>query len=73
MPKALVVLACLAGGCATQDVPRAPYVVPASLVLPCLFESDPQTVGDLYEAFASAKLTIAQCDERFSALRELAK
>ena len=68
LSSALVTVA----GCSwTQDVAMPPIAVPASLTTPCIYESDPQTVGDLYESFAGSLLALAECNERMEAIRGL--
>lgn len=58
-------------GCSRAvDEPPAPIMVPPSLTAPCIHDKDPKTVGELYEAYADARLTIAECDERLRAIRE---
>lgn len=53
--------------------PRAPevirVVVPADLTAPCLHEADPETVGELYLAYADARLELRLCNDRMDRIR----
>lgn len=53
--------------------PRAPevvrVVVPAGLTAPCIHEADPQTVGELYLAYADARHDLAECNDRIDRIR----
>lgn len=64
-------LVTLAGCCGRVDVPPAPIAVPPSLTAPCIHSADPQTVGELYEAYSDARLALAECSERMDAIRSI--
>lgn len=53
--------------------PRAPevvrVVVPAGLTAPCIHDADPQTVGELYLAYADARFELANCNDRMNRIR----
>lgn len=66
--------ALLVTACGPRLPEPAPAVrLPASLTAPCIHEADPQTVGELMVAYAEARLTIAQCNERLARIRELGR
>jgi len=68
LSSALVTLA----GCSRPvDAPPAPIMVPPWLTASCIYISDPQTVGELYESFAGSLLALAECNERMEAIRDL--
>jgi hypothetical protein len=64
-------LVTVAGCSRGVDEPPAPIMVPPTLTAPCIHDKDPQTVGELYEAYADARLGLAECNERMEAIRGL--
>lgn len=66
-------LVSLAGCCTAPVIPttQKPVIIPLSLTAPCEHEASPETNGELLDAYAEARLTIAECDARLAQIRLL--
>lgn len=64
-------LVTIAGCSRGVDGPPARIMIPPSLTAPCIHDADPGTVGELYEAYAAARLVLGECSERMEAIRGL--
>lgn len=64
-----VILAVAVAGCTRTVYLTVP--VPAALTAPCVHYAEPQTNGELLEAYEDARVTIEQCNERLGQIRGL--
>lgn len=64
-----VIVAVAASGCTRTVYLTVP--VPSALTAPCVHSAEPQTNGELLEAYEESRLVLDQCNIKLDAIREL--